>query len=318
MDSIQFRISTFEDRFQIGLVDCWRRSLPLDAINEWTLLRRVVLDVNFDPNGLILAIAPDDTVLGFISCFVLKRPIENVGFMEDRGFIQAFGVRPDAWKNGIGSALLNAALEFFKKNDRHMAVLAPYTPNYFVPGVDKDYYTHGLEWLLEKGFAEYAEAFSADANIATYDMDKKLLQKEKELADQGITIRPFTRDATSTFIQFQREFMPGPWIEDARRNLLDMTVGRFPENAIWLAWQSNRIIGFCQHEKEHFGPFGIIEEYQGKGIGSILLARTLLQMRIDGCHSAWVLWTNKRALDGVYGRLGFKLTRRFALLKKMF
>jgi len=48
----------------------------------------------------------------------------------------------------------------------------------------------------------------------------------------------------------------------------------------------------------------------------VLLSRTLYQMRKKGCHSAWVLWTGQRALDGVYGRLGFKLSRRFAIMKK--
>ena len=93
-------------------------------------------------------------------------------------------------------------------------------------------------------------------------------------------------------------------------------------DAIWLAVDERhasgkpRIIGFCQHEHEHFGPFGVSDEYQGKGIGTVLLARTMYQMRLRGCHSAWVLWTGDRALKGVYGRLGFKLTRRFAIMKK--
>ena len=122
--------------------------------------------------------------------------------------------------------------------------------------------------------------------------------------------------------------MPGPWVENGRRILHGMTTGQTTEDAIWLAIDTSaasggegytgdgRIIGFCQHEGEHFGPFGVSDDFQGRGIGTVLLARTLHRMRMKGCHSAWVLWTGQRALDGVYGRLGFRLSRRFAILKK--
>jgi mycothiol synthase len=143
-----------------------------------------------------------------------------------------------------------------------------------------------------------------------------VIDKERKLAAEGITIRHYRREDLVDYIQFQRDLMPGPWVEDARRNLVEMTHGRYPCDAIWLAIDKGKIIGFCQNERDHFGPFGVSDDYQGKGIGSVLLARTLYQMRINGLHCAWVLWTGERALKGVYGRLGFTFTRRFAIMKK--
>jgi mycothiol synthase len=297
------------------LLGVWERALPLDAVTLDILERKVLLDQNFEHGSLMVAQA-GSAIAGFIACFVLHKPIEKVGLREDTGFITAFGVDPRHRRNGAGSALLLAAEGFFRRHNRSIVTIAPYTPNYFVPGVDKDRYAAGVAFLQKRGFAEYSEGIAADAPISVFELSPQVLQKERSLAAEGIEVRHYRRTDLTAFIQFLRDLMPGPWVEDARRNLIDLTFGRFHEDAIWLAIDKGRIIGYCQHEADHFGPFGVSDEYQGKGIGSVLLARTMYQMRLRGYHCAWVLWTGERALKGVYGRLGFTLTRRFAIMKK--
>lgn len=317
------RVRPFEGRDTQALLACWREALPLDAITLDDLERRILLDQNYEREGFLVAqLAGQPGLAGFVASFVLNKPIEKVGHREDTGFISAMGVAPAARGRGAGTALLAAAEAFFRQRGRSLVVLAPYTPNYFVPGVDKDAYADGLQWLLGHGFEEYSEALAADALISTFDLSPEVREREQALAAEGIVTRHYCREDIVDYLQFQRDLMPGPWVEDARRNLLELAHGRYPEDAIWLAVDTKanngrgKIIGFCQHEHEHFGPFGVSDDYQGKGIGTVLLARTLYQMRLRGCHSAWVLWTGERALKGVYGRLGFTLTRRFAVLRK--
>jgi len=316
-------IRAFTGSDTTSLLRCWERALPFDAITRDLLDSRILLDENYETGSLAIA-EVEGQIAGFIVSFVLNKPIEKTGNRPDTGFIQAFGVDPDFRHRGIGSALLSHAEDFFRSRHRSLILLAPYTPNYFVPGVDKDHYQDGITFLTENGFVEYSEALAADALIGTFEISEKTLARETALAAEGILIRHYQRNDLTAYMQFQRDLMPGPWIEDARRNLKEMTVGRFSEDAIWLAIDTNaaasgsdgRIIGFCQHEHEHFGPFGVADDFQGRGIGTVLLARTLFQMRKKGCHSAWVLWTGQRALEGVYGRLGFRLSRRFAIMKK--
>lgn len=313
------------------LLRAWQESLPWDAITRDALETRVLLDQNYERESVLVAATADrpGEIAGFAVCFVLHKPIEKVGHREDTGYVSAFGVVPQGgqsghhcWSGGeeeIGGALLKAAEEFFRARGRRQMVLSPYTPNYFVPGLDKDRYPALLAFLQRNGFAEYSEALAADALIARFSISPEVLGKERELAESGIEIRPYRRSDLVDYLQFQRDLMPGPWVEDARHYLLELAHGRFPEDAIWLAVdgeRGGRIIGFCMHDREHFGPFGVSDEYQGRGIGTVLLSRTLERMRMRGCHSAWVLWTGERALKGVYGRLGFSLTRRFAILKK--
>lgn len=310
-------IRPYQDTDLPPLLDLWARALPYDAVTRDEFERRVLLDVNREPDSLLLAFDRDDAPpAGFILCLVLRRPIEETGLLEHRGFITAFGVAPDRRRQGIGAALLQRAEEFFRARNRTEIVLAPYTPNYFVPGVDKERYVSGVGFLKKHGFEESVEAIAMDAPIGTFEIDPETLATERKLRDDGIIIEVFSRDLMAEYLDFMRKEMPGPWLEDARRNLIDLTRGLFPEDAILVARDRGKIIGYCQCEGQHFGPFGVIDGYQGRGIGSVLLARTLYQMRIRGNHAAYVLWTGDRAARGVYGRLGFTVSRRFAVMRK--
>jgi len=298
-----------------GFLNLWAAALPLDAITLNIFERKVLLDVNLEPDGLVVA-EEGGRLAGFSLRLVLRQPIENVGLRPEDGFITAFGVHPDFRGRGIGSSLLQDSIEWFTRRDRKRILIAPYTPNYFVPGIDKEAYANGVRLFKKFGFREYIEAIAMDAPISKFTLADKILDKEKSLLSEGIEVRPYRRSDLLDYLAFQRESMPGPWLEDTRRNLVDLTRGLFEEDSILLAVDNGRIIGFCQYEGSHFGPFGVRDEYQGKGIGSVLLAKTLYQMRIKGHHCAWVLWTGMRAAEGVYGRLGFTITRKLAIMKK--
>jgi len=294
----------------------WAAALPLDAITLNLFERKVLLDVNREQDSLVVA-EKGGRLSGFALRLALRRPIENVGMRPDDGFITAFGVHPDFRKRGIGSALLENSIEWFKQKGRKQILIAPYTPNYFVPGIDKEAYADGVRLFQKYGFVEYSEAIAMDAPISKFTIAKEVLEKEKALLAEGIEVRLYRREDLLNYLEFQGTLMPGPWLEDARRNLIDLTRGLYGEDCIIIAIDKGKIIGFCQYEGDHFGPFGVSDAYQGIGIGSVLLAKTFYQMRIKGYHCAWVLWTGERAAKGVYGRLGFTITRRMAIMKKI-
>ncbi len=312
-----FHLAPYTDSDLAALLDLWERALPLDAISREEFETRVLLDANREPESLTLAReTPGGPPVGFILRLILRQPIERTGFLENRGFITAFGVLPEARGRGAGAALLEDTERFFRERKRKEIALAPYTPNYFVPGVDKSRYAEGLAFLTRRGFREFSEAIAMDAMIGTFEIAPAILEKERKLREEGIHIEPFRRDRLLAYMDFMESSMHGPWIEDARRTVREIVAGRAPEDSIWIAREGARVVGYCQFIGEHFGPFGVIDEMQGRGLGSVLLARTLYTMRVRGHHAAFVLWTGERAAQGVYGRLGFTISRRFALLKK--
>jgi hypothetical protein len=59
--------------------------------------------------------------------------------------------------------------------------------------------------------------------------------------------------------------------------------------SVTLALKGDDIIGFAAHgalELERFGPIGVIESERNKGIGSILLFKSLISMKEDGRRNA--------------------------------
>ena len=309
------KIRYFEGKDTNEIIDLWNKALPLDGITHNLFERKIILDINREKEGFIIA-EEDKKIVGFIFCIVYRRPISTEPIDTTRGFITVMAIHPDYKGQGIGSKLLSEAIEFFKKRNRKSITIAPYPINYFVPGIDKERYPDGIKLFQKFGFEEYYEAISMDDIITKFEIPEKVLQKEKKLNKQGIIIRQYSRSDLFDYLEFMDEKMPKPWLEDARRNLVALTYGNFEEDSIFLALKDDKIIGYCQYEGEHFGPFGVIDEFQGLGVGSVLLAKTLYQMRLKGGHSAWVLWTGEQAAKGVYARLGMNITRRFAIMKK--
>jgi len=297
------------------LLHLWEQAIHLDTPTPGDFVRRVLLDENRSPDGLLIAETEEDKIAGFVLCLTLRHPIENVGLLEERGFISAFGVLPEMRRRGIGRALFEQAERWFAEKKRREIVIAPYPPNYFIPGVDKNHYAPAVSFLQNLGYEEFTDAIAMDAAIGQFELPKKIREKEKTLAAEGIKIEPLSVQKLVQFLIFMEKTMPGDWVQAARDRLREIADHALFD-AVWLAIHGGEIVGYCQFDGEHFGPFGVADTHQGRGIGTVLLAKTLLQMRKSGHHSAYVLWTGERAAQGVYAALGFQITRRFGLFRK--
>jgi GNAT superfamily N-acetyltransferase len=299
---------------EAALVEAWCAALPLDLVDAATFRRKVLLDPNFDPAGLL--VADDGGELAGICLGLVRRvPFEGVGLEPERGWITAFGVRPELRRQGFGSALLEAGLARFRNGGRSQVLLAPYLPNYFVPGVDAAAYADGLAFLTKRGFQVTSRPLAMDASLVTLDLSP-YLAREAALRDQGIEVRRLRLEEIPRLLEFLAATMPGDWLRHARELLHDAVRGKGDPEPFVAALAGGRMVGYCQHEAEHFGPFGVAEGWQGRGIGTVLLARCLELMRRKGLHNAWVLWTSDEAAARVYSRFGFTETRRFAVLRR--
>ena len=294
---------------EAALLEVWAAALPYDTVDRGTLHREVLLDPNFDPEWLLVAEVAGE-VAGFCLCVIRREPLG--GEMEpERGWVTAFGVAPGKQGQGIGSALLDIALDLFREAGRDEALLAPYVPNYFVPGVDEVAYAEGLAFLKKRGFEVTSRPLSMDASIVLFD-HTAWDARERELLERGVEVRALQAHETPEFMRFMGEQMPAGWVRDARELLMEGSAEQ-----VVVALREGEIVGYCQFRGEHFGPFGVIEDCQGQGIGTVLLARCLRQMQRAGLHNAWVLWTSDETAERVYSKLGFRETRRFSVLRRV-
>jgi len=312
MSELQVRGYRCED--QGAVMDVWNAALPYDTIDASTFQRKVLLDPNFDAEWLLVADSGTQ-VVGFCLCLIRRLPTSDLDMEPGRGWITSMGVLPCQQGCGVGSALLERAVELFAGQKRAQIDVAPYTPNYFVPGVDTERYARGLEFLQTRGFERLADAVSMDANIVLL-RDGDWLSKQAALVQRGFLVRSMRSEEMPALGAFLKAHMPADWVRHGRELMVDVTRGLAGLDQFTLAFRGDDIVGFCLFEGEHFGPFGVREDMQGQGIGTVMLANCLMAMRARGHHNAWVLWTGDRAAEHVYSRFGFTTTRRFAVLRR--
>jgi len=172
---------------EVELLNLWNAALPYDPIDRRTFHRKVLLDPNFDPEWLLVA-EVERRVVGFCLCLIRRVPMEKVGMEPERGWITAFAVHPEWRRKGVGTALLERAMELFSEANRSEVLISPYTPNYFVPGVDERNYADGLNLLIRRGFEVVARPISMDANIVLFDYEP-FVERERKLREQGVEVR---------------------------------------------------------------------------------------------------------------------------------
>jgi len=297
------------------VLDLWARALPLDAVTEATFETRVLLDDNFEPSVFLLAHVGHQLAGFVLGMYPRHQPMGDADPDGTRAWITALGVDPAGALPEIAGVLLDALEKQFRSLAKHEILVSTYPPGYFTPGIDRDAYRPLLGVLTSRGYAEIRQALSMDAPIALFQVPESVVALETRLRTDGIAVRPYQRADLLEFLGFLEQTMPTDWVRVERANLKKISSGTFSADHISVVTHAGSIIGYCQFEGSHFGPFGVSDAYRGRGIGTVLLARTLERMRHHGYHDAWVMWTDDRAA-AVYRKFGFKETRRFSILRK--
>jgi mycothiol synthase len=306
-------VRPFRGADEAALIRLWNASLTHDPINAAVLRTRVLLDPNFQPEGLLVA-AVEERLVGFILSLMRQTPLFLQGLEPMRGWITAFGVDPDWQRQGIGRQLFATAMARFVAAGRQQIEIAPYTPNYFIPGVDIDAYASALSFLKCQGWQTASTPISMRAELTGFQLPPEIGVLEQTLAAQGVTIRPVLAADLPALMPFIAVTFGWDWYRFAQEYLL-MLFGPGADDICFLvATQGEHIVGYCQQRRERFGPFGVDPTLRSQGIGRALLFRCLAEMLAKGFHCAWFLWTGRDAAR-LYERAGFHTVRRFAVMR---
>lgn len=317
-----FNVRCYKAGDEEAVVSLWNICLFRDPITLKVFERKVLLDPNFDPEGCFIA-EKDGEVLGFVLALARKFPLYHQGMEEDKGWITSLFVSPQYRRRGVGSLLVNKALGFLSSKGRVEAWFSPYTPNFFFPGVDLDAYPEGFSLLGKHGFIKVYDALAMDLFLGPdFKVPDDVLRLEGLLKDGGIIIQTLETRHIYPFLKFLKENFSGDWY----RHSLEMLQRGCDKDQILIALKDGtEVVGYSQYFNgeeygwegpgEHFGPFGVREDMRGRGIGTVLLFKCLRKMRERGIRHAFLLWTDERTAK-IYLKAGFKVTRRFAVMKK--
>ncbi len=297
-----------------GVLAVVEQALVADPIPRSTFARKVLLDRNFDPEGAPVAIE-GDRVVGFALAIARRFPLEDAPPDTGTGYVTLLAVAPDVRGRGVGSALIQRAEGYLAGRGCTRALVSPYAPGYFIPGVDVVAYAEGLCFLEGRGYAVTSTPIAMEADLTAMRVPDWVLERERQLQGDGTVVEPYTTARIPALFAFLRAHFPGDWQRFARAAADRIEQGE-PSSRLWIALHGDDVVGYAHHEVERFGPIGVAPEWRGMGIGQVLMYRTLNSMRRQGLHTAWFLWTDERTASRLYAGAGFRVTRKFAVLAK--
>jgi GNAT superfamily N-acetyltransferase len=282
-----------------------------DPITLPKFRNKILLDENFDPEGCTI-VENEKKIIGFIYAISRRYPYYGIGLEEGTGWITVIFIHPEYRKRGIAAELLKRSEDFFKNRAVRQILISPYTPNYFIPGVDIDIYAEAHSLFTNMGFTRNEKAYSMGRSLLDFDFSKELDQKCKDLEKQNIQIVHFESKYTIALLEFLRKEYPG----DLFRIALERLRANTECDSILVAVKNGEVIGFSHFDGDHFGPFGISSGFGGRNIGSCLYYKTALRMKERGERNLWLAWTSGHAKD-FYHKMGLKVLRRHEILKKV-
>ncbi len=308
-----FHIRSYRGEDEAGLIELWNSCLTSDTITAGCFRTRVLLDSNFSPAGLLIA-EKNGQLVGFILSIIRQVPLYGQGLEPEKGWITAFGVHPDHQLQGIGSELFNRCISRLKEMGRKEIYISPYTPNYFIPGVDITAYAPAVRFLQASGWQIISTPIAMQAHFLHPPAFSETTILEQQLSEAGISVHPILSSDLAELMPFLSEHFGWDWFRFAQEYLLEL-FGKGADDICFLVARCQRkIIGYCQQRRERFGPFGVLPDFRGKGVGRLLLSRCLQEMYARGFHCAWFLWTGKHNIR-IYSQAGFQPAREFAVMK---
>ena len=304
------QIRPFQPIDLAGALNVLAAAMPADPISTTRFARQVLLDPNFRADGAPVAVR-GGAVVGFCLAVARQTPLENAASDADRGYVTLIAVAPDAQRQGVGTQLLAYAERYLRSQGRSLAMIAPYAPGYFIPGVDVNAYGGALQFLKKHGYAEVYRPLAMETSL--WNLEPPQWVREKSRA---FDLRPFEPALAVPLLEFVRAEFPGDWVRVVRETAGRILAGDPPERLIAALDTGGRVVGFAHYENERFGPIGVAASQRGRGIGQVLMFATLAAQRAAGFRAAWFLWSDDKTAERIYKGAGFKETRRFAVMKK--
>ncbi|MER6007523.1 GNAT family N-acetyltransferase [Nonomuraea angiospora] len=306
-------VRAFASGDEVSLVDAWNRSMPADPATSAWFRDCVLLDPNFDPEGLRVAVS-DGRVVGCAYGVRRLTPLAPGTDLEpDTGWIPFFFVVPEQRGGGLGRRLVGEALAFLERAGRTKVDFSSYTPNYVLPGADSELYPDGYRLLNGLGFRTLYSPVAMDRTLVGYVTPDEVRELRAERESEGYVFCSPTDGELPELIRFAADAFNPDWGEAIRLH-------RDPRRMVIA--KKDQIVGFALYAAyrgipERFGPFGVDPEQRGTGLGKILLHLTMTMMRAEGLHSSWFLWTGEASPAGrLYTKAGYQITRRFHVMRK--
>lgn len=297
----------------LGLVPDWVDISPFDRDG---LFRRLLSDPNLDLQGALIA-SKDDEPVGLVLALGRRVPLENAPDDSHRGYVTLLAVHPVHRRKGIGRSLIRAAEEYHRAQGRSEVWISPYAPAYLWPGPDLVRHAEGIACLTSAGYQEVYRPISMEIDLTRAEEPGFVSEARQRLADEGVGFAPLEAASYLRTLDFAQRVFKGDWVRVVRETgSAILSRDASPFRLIVATAHDGRVLGFSHHEGPRFGPIGVDPEERGRKIGQVLMWDTLHAQHRAEFETAWFLWSDDATAARLYDGAGFRVVRRFALMKK--
>ena len=268
------------------------KAFPFDNV-ECNIFNSFILsDPNLSEELMLFALDDSNVVKGFLfGVEMVKEPREAIETYKDIIWVKDLAIDPqlsrDEWLNVI-SSLLSVFEGVARERGKKFVSLYAYAPYYFMPGINILYEDY-LEFFEGRGYFKKEENVNYEVNLAHYFYPRRVSRLENRLTSEGIVFRRGREEEAETISSWAGKIFSPFW----RLELLYAYRNKPP--TIWVAEKGGEILGFAVYlrmGRNEFGPIGVDPNKRKQGIGTILLFKSLNNLKEAGFRYAVIPWTS--------------------------
>ncbi len=306
-------IRTYCNKDAEGLLALWNLAHPSYPLTKELMAKKIFLDPNFSPENLLIGEDGGKMIAFAYLPHHLVQVDHNLPLNEREGFITYFSLHPDY--QSVGKDFLEACEQYHRKAGR-IKLSTAYAPLYHLQGFSEKEGFY-LELFRATGYQEY-QSYRRRRTLSDYELPENYGERKAALEREGFYIGELPYNHLAEFSHSENAFSNGAWAWEFRSRLAhtpDLSRAR-------VAIFEGKIVGGCifgdpNSDEGRFGPFGMSPDFRGKGIGSVLFADCLNEMKKRGISSAWAQWTPlSGAAHFLYNKAGFLMEDCFFTFAK--
>jgi mycothiol synthase len=253
------------------------RSKLKDSLTEGILLEKTFGAFDYVAD-LDIGDFESSELVGFACGCIFAKPV--------RTGIRLLIVDPSHREHGVGSNLLRELEERLCKTGPISFIQAAATPgNYFNPGVDPS--DVSTTCFLEKWGYKVVDV--AQNLVVECLPHRPYTSKLNALIKDNYEIRRVEKDDNRPLLTLVEQHFP-QWLQEVQRALLNRPI------TVHFCTKDKAVVGFACSESNNvgtgvLGPAGLLRAHRGQGLGTIMLHRSVEDLRVLGFQECSLPWT---------------------------
>ncbi|MEM2174253.1 MAG: GNAT family N-acetyltransferase [Candidatus Micrarchaeia archaeon] len=285
-------------------------SLKNDFIDE-NLFKEIILnDPNFNEKLLLIKVKNDKPIAYVFGVRRTKEPKEMIEQHKDIIWIKSFGACKNEYLIFL-KELLKDFENIAKENKCKYIRISDFASWFITAGVDIKYNAYN-KLLASIGFNIENKVIDYELDLSEFYIPSYVDNIYRKISKEKIKIFNIKEEDEEVFKWIKINFSPF-WALEAINALKRKNGG------ILIAYKNKDILGFSvygAYYPSRFGPIGVESKMRGKGIGTILLYKTIKKIRINGQRIAVIPWVGKKVTFFYTQLPGIKKIRYFNIYSK--